>query len=361
MGIYIWAWIYLTLFLFKWKLKESQKRILYLIGTFAIYIYIWGFRSVSVGTDTASYIKYFELYEQHSIKELLLGKLWFKQMEPAFIIMSKFIMNIVRDEYICLQVIGWIYTIMLINLLFKFKGMQLYWFGFAYYGLYLLCSGLNIMRQAIAILLLIYAFLAFRNNEKKKMLFFSVLACMIHYGAIAPIGIMFIFLIENNNANVLKMKRLLVIFGTIVGCFFFEYVLKAVGLGGYLGGENGDIAFLKLLVLIFIYLIYIFRNKINTNINQRLKNEIEFMETILILSIIMNIMGAFSNVFIRFTSFLIPYSCIAVTELVEKDGNKVRRNKLLLVGIYFLIMFFFFHSLINNIGGIVPFTNTWET
>lgn len=350
MGIYIFGWIYFTLFLFKWKLKASQKRNLYLIGTFCFILYIWAFRDTSVGTDTMHYIKYFQLYEQYSIKELLSGELWFKQMEPGFIIMSKLIMDLVKDEYICLQIIGIIYSVLFTVLLSKFKGMQLYWFGFAFYGLYIPCSGLNIMRQAIASLFLIYAFLSFRIKDKKGMLLFSLLACTFHYGAILPIAIMFWFFIVKNNT---KMQKLLIIFSIIIGCLFFEKVLNIVGLGIYLERSGTDIAFLKGIILVLIYIIYIFKN-IEDGIS-RLQNEIQFVETILLLAVLMNFMGAYSTAFIRVTSFLMPYACIPIVELISEDEKKVSRHSILLLGLYFSIMIFFYHSLSSNIGGIVPF------
>ena len=354
MWVYIGGWLFNLLFFMKWRLKESQKRKIFLIGTAIIIGYIWIFRSVDVGTDTHSYITYFQLYKDYTLKELLFGNFWFKQMEPLFIVISKTILFFVGDEYACLQGIGVLYTLLLLSVLIRLKGNDLYLFAFAFYGLYVPCTGLNTMRQALAMLLVMHAFMEFRNEKKLRMIAFSVLAVLIQYGAALPVIVLMTFMItKRDSKKAAKQVQALVILGSIVGCFMFEFLFTRLGLISYLGNERQAIGVVKFMTAICIYACY--KLSFPDIDNRRSDKEIQLLNTILLLTMLMNVLGIISSVFVRFASFLIPFSAIVATDIFTTKGINANTSLAIKTVCFVSVNIFFFHSLINNIGEIVPF------
>lgn len=355
MGIYIGGWVFNLLFFMKWRLKESQKRKIFLIGTALIIGYIWIFRSVAVGTDTHSYITYFQLYKEHTLKELLFGNFWFKQMEPLFIVISKAILFFVADEYACLQGIGVLYTLLLLSVLFRLKDKELYIFAFAFYGFYVPCTGLNTMRQAFAMLLVMHAFIEFRNEKNFRAIVFSVLAVLTQYGAALPVLVLIVFMItKRDSKKAAKRMQALVILGSLVGCMMFEFLFARLGLTSYLGNERQAIGMIKFITAICIYSCY--RLSFPDIDNRRSDKEIQLLNTILLLTMLMNVLGIVSSVFIRFASFLIPFSAIAATDIFSAKDININTSLAIKTVCFISVNVFFFHSLINNIGEIVPFT-----
>lgn len=349
MIIYICGWIFFSVFLLlrSWK----HKRFFFLLGT-TIFVYcMFGLRSFEVGSDTPAYIRYFELYKEYSLKELIFGTYWFKNMEIGYVFICKIVLFFTQKPEIFIKVIAIIITALFVSFLNKLDDNELYWCAFTYYGLYMLCTGLNIMRQCIAMLIVMHIYISYREGKLKKAIVMSCIAFSIHMSSILASMLLIPFVFFKGDIKHTKLLKWILIVGALLFCFLYKYVFQWFGISGYLN-FNAEIGVMILFVMCYFYILlwlsksaYLQNDKIDTYI---------FLETNIIILIIMNFMSVISPVFTRLTTLLIVFASFVPCNIQKSKLNynwKLGLN----FSTYFLISMYFLRSLISNTGGIVPF------
>ncbi len=351
MIIYILGWGFYSLFLFLGSWRSKNKRIFFLVGT-AIFVYcMFGLRSFEVGTDTQAYKRYFELYKEYSLKELLFYTYWFKDMEPGYVIICKVILLFTKNAEIFLKIIAMIFSALFVTFLNKLDEDEIYWCAFTYYGLYALCTGLNIMRQGIAMLIILHAYLAYRKGKTRKVVILCFMAFFIHMSSILASAILIPFTIIKNRIETNKYLKWILLLGVFLCCFLYRYVFQWLGILGYLN-RNAEIGTTILIMMCYLYIILMLTKKAYIQ-----KEELfiyYFLETNILILIIMNFMSVISPVFTRLTTLLIIFPSF-IPSKIKKSGLNANFKFIVSAVTYILVSIYFFRSLVSNIGGIVPF------
>lgn len=352
MTIYILGWVFYSLFLFLSSWRSKNKRKLLLIGT-AIFVFcMFGLRSFEVGTDTLAYKRYFELYKEYSLKDLLFYTYWFKDMEPGYVIICKVVLLFTQNAEIFLKIIAIIFSALFVSFLSRLEEDEIYWCAFTYYGLYTLCTGLNIMRQGIAMLIIMHAYLAYKKGKMKKVILLCFMAFFIHMSSILASAVLIPFTIIKNRIETNKYLKWVLVLGVFLCCFLYRYVFQWLGILGYLN-RNAEIGTTILIMMCYLYIILMLTKRAYIQ-----KDELfnfYFLETIIIILIIMNFMSVISPVFTRLTTLLIIFASF-IPGKIKKSGLSVNLKFIVSAVTYILVSIYFFRSLLSNIGGIVPFT-----
>lgn len=347
----------LTFFLFyiipkKYHLEHENK--VFLIFTFVFIFLMYGMRDVSVGIDTKSYDNYFTLYQNYSLKDLIFGNLWLKKLEPMFVVMAKLSSIISNDTHVFLIVSGLLYALLVTSLFAKLKEGERFYFAYLFYSMYIVCTGLNTMRQAFAIVLLAHAFLSFRELRRMKTLFFCILSVLFHICAILVAGVMCVYMVMGNNPKYAWLMKSLSIFAIVIGIVSYQFLFEKIGSVDYSSSGAADISMFNIiLIALFMGLWMINKRKRVVQYN----SEAEVLEIIMISTLICCVMGGFAVGFIRVTSVLLPMLCFSYTYIycAEKSGNAMEGK--VIIPLYTIL--YFTHQVLANIGGIVPFV-IWE-
>lgn len=332
----------------KYHLKQEKK--VFLFVTFALVFLMYGMREVTVGTDTKSYNNYFILYQNYSMKDLLFGNAWFKRLDPMFIAMSKMASLISNDTHVFLLVSGVLYALLITSFFARLQEEESYSFAYLFYSMYIICTGLNTMRQAFAIALLAHAFLSFREAKKKQALIICALAVLFHVSAILVAGVLSLYMLVGDSPKNAKRMKALSVLVIILGTLSYQYLFDRIGISEYSSSVSADVSIFNILLIGLFIVMW--------NLNKRgrasqYNAEEAFLETIMLSTLICCIMGGFAIGFIRMTSLQLPMLCFSFTYVFcSKKNYNISRGRAI-IPIYTLI--YFAHNVMANIGGIVPF------
>lgn len=199
---------------------DEQKRKTFLCITVCLLLFsLSSLRSVHTGVDYLNYMREFEAIGKHSW-EYLLHSRW----EPGYLLVNKLMAYISTEPFFFalftsgISIIGYGYYIN--------KYSEDVWLSFVVFitmGFY--TSTFNIMRQAFAMVVVLFAIRYLISRDLKKYLVCILIACIFHYSA------MFAFLLYpfcRVKINVIYFILLL------AGCFLFFNVLGRVLLGFFL-------------------------------------------------------------------------------------------------------------------------------
>ena len=358
MIIYFVVLAHFALYLLFYKWADRQKKTIFLLVSFICIFIIYGLRNQTVGIDTVSYMKYFDLYAGYSLKDLIIGNSWFRRLDPAFIVLAKAVSLLGLDFNAYITITGVIYSIIFIALLFRINSYDRYKFAYLFFSLYFVCSGLNIMRQAFATLILLHAFLCFQQKKWKNTIILCVISSLFHAGAIIVCSLLLVYMIFGRTSNKAKLVKYLSVVGLVSIVFIYQFVFKLFGLEIYSSSEKADVSIYNIVALIFLYLIYIYKKSLNKSDAYNYCSA--FIETSIIASVVCCVLGGVSVGFIRITTIIFPFSIFALLDSIN-GYCKINKNILVMeISFYIFSLIYFCHSITSNIGGVVPFEFMWS-
>ncbi|MBQ9042956.1 MAG: EpsG family protein [Eggerthellaceae bacterium] len=363
MTVYIIAWGLCLLALVVNRRGIEEHKTTFMICLAGIMLFIFGFRDTAVGTDTAAYLRYLNLYQDYSIQEILLESNWFRVLEPGFVALIKIANQLNLTGRGFLVFIALVYVGLLCSFIARLRDDERYWVLFCFFSLYFPFFGLNAMRQALACLVIMHTFIDFRDSNYKRMVLEGIIAVLLHKGAIVPFGIMILFS-ATRNAVPARYIQILTIFGSLIVVPFYGLVLGAINYTDYLGigiSEHADISLTKLILVAIVILLTLINNgsiqQSNTH-EKRASQSYVFVSTMIALTLITTLAGGLSEMFIRVSQYCLLFLCYRLSELAidqQEDGNDIETKHIVLGCILICLTGYFFFSLSINSGGIVPF------
>lgn len=316
----------------------------FIIVSFISVLSVSGLR-FQVGTDYNEYINLFNqvINDKNSS--------FFLTLEPIFIYICK-IINIFSQDYIWLFIIT---SFFIIFFIFKvvIKECEFYELGiFLFLVLGFFTSSLNIVRQWMAAVVLLYGYTQSRKGYDKKFLLCILVSFLCHYSAIIVI-FFFSFIMKNKNE---KYRLFFIISGflffgnTAYIIKFFQFLcLKISILNKYYKylNPNEDIGGSVLVLPMFClvtYFIYLWRKKfLNLNIYCN----------ILCLGFFFSIIGQKLMVFNRLQYYFVCILIILIPELIKTFNQKERTFIYILCIILGTI--FYLYTLKINGGHPLPY------
>lgn len=181
-SVFIWAVI-----LYNLPLKKQDKSIIYLSIIFIQFTLLAWQKDFSVGQDTLMYCRGFDYISSESFKDILLDK-W----EPGYVISNWIIGNLGFDFHTYLLIVsGFIYYSVC---RFIFRYSQYPWLSvaiFVAFGYYF--GSLHILRQYIAIAIILYSYDCILNRKFASYLALVLLAASFHTSAIVFLPTYFLY------------------------------------------------------------------------------------------------------------------------------------------------------------------------
>lgn len=153
-----------------------MNRLIVVFFAFLIPIYIYGFRSVEIGIDTWSYAKDFQNIANSNISAIIQNT---NVYEIGFTLLCYGISLIGHDSHIFLLVTSLVINCLYMRALLKCNNNIIIGIlSYLYLGNFL--YNLNIMRQAIAVAILLNALLELENGKLRKYIILVFLATTVH-------------------------------------------------------------------------------------------------------------------------------------------------------------------------------------
>ncbi|WP_462366986.1 EpsG family protein [Phocaeicola coprophilus] len=312
MIIYIIIYICLLLFsIADFSIVSQKKKVLYFIGV-AMILFI-GCRRES-GADSINYINFFK-YQTDTIQNWTNVEKGYS--EYGFYYLSVLIKSIYNNIDFYFLSISAITIPFLLKSLINYSIYPI--LGFCvYYSRFLLLRDMNQIRQALAIVIIIYALKYLSDNKVRLFCLFTLIASCFHYSSIIILPFIFIYKYD------LSFKQILYILtGSAIAGFTGGILLKALltSLGNIvlltyvntsnLGLTNPLLYFQILLCLLFSYYEPILRPK--QELYNIIKNAYLYSIIILLLtSGLGEIGGRLATIFATCEIFIIPALALTI-------------------------------------------------
>lgn len=332
-------WIYIILMficlisgiLFDLNRRKKVKNIFCLL-MFILLTIISGFRSINVGIDTYQFCYNYEIIAK---LENYASALSATRYEKGFVTLCYFLSRISEDyQFLLIVTSVIIFASVVYFIKNNSKNIPLSFYLFItlnFFGMYM-----NVMRQAIAISIILIAYEFFLKKKKNiRFLICVILATFFHRSALIALIIPIIIKI--------KFRPRWIIFSFIFGTVFFlagpkiiSFIANMIGYGGYITkldyfSSNYFGALLLFVVNLFLFIFCYFKRK---NFNEYEMNLLKISFVALIISLCtikISIIGRISEYFNIFNVILISN---AIT-YVKKSKDRIY-IKILLIVLLFL-------------------------
>ena len=333
------------------RLKKENKHTFYQLAFFLIVIFVlWfltAFRSVRIGNDTYNYFWYFQLFGERGIDPN-------SRLEIGYQILNVLVAKISHNPYFFLGVVATICYVGTGIYIYKysdnivFSTILLFPIAFSVYT--------NILRQAIAMVICLFAYQAIKKKKYWLAILLILLASSFHTSALIMLALLFHRIIPKRPLVVIPLTAIFIalslsgamdnILAILMGSYGGYYELDRIT-DGWLG-----IAYYCIRALVFYGIAF-------------LSYEKKVKENSLVLSlftmILITVSFGFSlNLFSRATNYFLLIAMVELPNALHRGGLKHKKILMFLLG--FIMVLYFLVTLIirpewNN---LYPYQFNWQ-
>ncbi len=326
------------------KSKFIEK--LLLIVSFFIALFPMGLR-YGIGTD------YFYTYLPH-FYGIARGTMEFSEI--GFNIINKIIFDLTGDYRVLFFVTSFIFLYFIYKGIYEnsnnlFISIMLIFIGQSYF------YSMNMVRQAIAISIIFYAFKYMKENKRIKYILCCIIASLIHVSAILMIPFIFIFNFKLDNKKRIILVILLLIFQPVIE-IVIKYIIQFTPYAWYYTSQynTGTSSMVLILTNIIIFMLNIFYYNEETKEDKEFKilTNINFIGMcIILISSSIPLVNRLVRYFTIFQILLIP-------KIFEKEKNQKLRIilKVVILGILFIAMYY--QIMILGGEGVYPYKSIFD-
>ena len=338
---------------------KSQKKLWYLVLAVLPLALMTMFRAGSIGNDTQGYIDYFDSIKSLSLSQALDNT----RFEKGYILLNYILSRISKNSQILLIVSGAFSYFSLSRWIYKWSAAPGLILCLAVEMLYI-DSWMNIVRQAIAFFILLFAFDDLVERKFWRFLVITVLAAQFHNAAYAfllawPVAHL-LRSIKRNSVAAEKRFQKYVLFAGVLAFFFISPLLnQLINLfpvysyyvaGEYMNGEARLGVILKIVVYGLMVYIPSFLGKKNIENTQTSQMVIHRFA---VLNIAIMLLANRATVFMRVANI---FSFYALPDYIESvNGIEYRANRKILI-VFTLIAFAVYGLVITLLK-----TPEWQT
>lgn len=328
-----------------------------------------GARALTIGTDVITYVSpmynaassatsFFSFQNIPILNGIILIPI--SSFEVGFTSYIYIITKVFGNLFFSLFFIQFICIGLIILGLWSLRGKFPVWLGLSIYYLSLFNPSLNLVRQSIAIAIIIFGFKYLIQNNWVKYVIVVICACLFHKTAIVGLIILLLFycfLEKKNGKKFFNQNEKLMIVTILVGLivlvpFTRNIALKIIGLSSYTQGYlSGNESFainqliLRLPILLFILIQW---KQVK---NSQLKY---FFLSILICDVFTSQLASMSDFASRISLYFSAYYIFIVPYFIN-DENKIRRTILTIFVISYFLFYWYYSFVIMNYNQTVPY------
>ncbi len=342
----------------KFKGKEKAVELSIKITIFQM-IFIAGLRDISVGTDTLTYSYIFD-----SAGTLDLRGLVKYYIETGYMIWNKLI-HLLTHNYQFLLIANITVTLLAVKRYIQKYSKDQFFSLFLFITIGYFMSAMNIMRQFLALSLILFVYDFYIERKYLKTLVLSILAAMFHLSAVF---ILFVLLIHAilYRSKLASIKKIRCIFFCMASCVFLIIICNAENVLPVLyemfnlkwnykyalsgAGIEIHVFSYSLLMKIIISLLYFFLiDKLCINISER--ENYDFWNYVNLISCAINVLAGYLSMFSRLNLYFSVTTIIFLPNILKSFNI----NKFLKCFIYIGFIVLYFTSLSSD--GAVPWTS----
>ncbi|MCT1797324.1 EpsG family protein [Aerococcus viridans] len=357
MTIYIIQLLVITFFGFLFSLNglTRKKAICFLAISGIILIFISAFRSPLVGTDTNSYVYYFDLSKNLNISQILKNDYG---IEKGYLIYNWLVSRISDQRWVLFMINAIIINVPILYYIYK-NSRYIVLSVYLYITLYLYGVSLNVTRQFLAIGIFLLGFEILKRGHRITYIVLILIASTFHQSAIIFLIIGLLLYIKPNWKNMLIIG-VLVSIGTVV---FYSNPLLILRIASgyaekYAGTDFLEMASVQGSIIIWVVqiILYILAILIQKNSDKKLdvgsKINIFVSSIMVLISVSISILSTRMQILSRFSYFFEIFMIILIPYIVFYFFKEKKLTQLI---IFLLLFMYYIFRLNTGFGEIVPY------
>ncbi|PPK93266.1 EpsG-like putative glucosyltransferase [Nonlabens xylanidelens] len=324
-------------------LFSQHRSILFLFLFFVILFLLAGYRDVTVGTDTFRYLEHYQRI-QNELNVWRLEYLWIKVMELVSFFNGTFANLLLVTHLIILIPLFFVFV-----KASRYPILSLFFYVTFYYYFY----SLNIMRQSVAVSLILLAFYVFYSNFKLKWLYTVLIvtgAVLFHNSALIFILAIFMkYFLEKYEGYLITI----LVGSILLGLVFFNSFLNYLSLDKYEYVSNESEAFsISVVSILSSLVINVIVILIRNIIVKKTYWYYLFIASVVLSNLL--IITPYGN---RLVMFLGITKLILFANLIDNNNLIKKQRSLWMVSMVAYSLFYFILVLGN--GGVLPYSSSF--
>lgn len=330
------------------SLKIKNKAMVFLVIISIQIFLLSALRHINVGADTGVYVRRFSI-----IADTYWGSIFdlseVVDFEIGFIILNKLIGTVYDNERFFLVIISAIIIFSISK--YIYKNSKIAWLSFfLFIALGFWGSSINVLRQFIAIAILLPTIKHVENRNLFKFVFHVIIASFFHISALA-----FFVIYPLSKIKITRLYITLIIIVGIITNFFapnlLNYVIDFFGYQQHADriGEGSGTGMLVMLIMITIAALIYRKSAI------RKGESYDIYIHILLVGLLLNILALNFDLAGRAMIYFTIHNIILIPNILYSINKKIDR----FVGIYIVLVgtlyFYFFRLLPSDVSSVVPY------
>lgn len=353
--IVFFLWI---LFLRKYNISFYRKSFLILI--ISQFIVLHGFRHFSVGIDS---VRYYQRFVQAANVDNFTDVFSLHRFEPLYTLLEG-IVGIFTDNY----TVFFLATSLLIFIpigIFIYKNSNDYFLSvFFFIVLGYFDFSMNVVRQAIAMSVSLFAYKYAKENNLFKFLLIVLIGSLFHYSAVVVLPIYFLVNLKPHHKHIYIIGILiatLTIFNQqiaqLIHSFYYNYIVTTYV---PIHDNTGSIGLTGIFILTIIILGYLIQNPFSHKTSQKSRS----LFYIVVVSFLLHSLSASSYMYKRLSMYYLIYMIVYIPEILSEknivnsplDVEKVRvYQKLIYIGLILAFSVYYILVIFNDPDGVLPY------
>lgn len=351
--------VMLALLVGAFKKMCRKRKLWYLLFALLPLAVMTMFRDPSIGNDTQNYIEFFDSIKSLSFSQALKNT----RFEKGYILFNCFLARLSENSQILLIVSGAFAYISLSRWIYKWCSAPGLIVCLAVEMLYI-DGWMNIIRQAIAFFVLLFAFDYLVEHKFWKFILITILAAQFHNAAYAfllawPVAHLLTRFTKSRMATEKKMQKYILLAG-IAAFFFISPLLNQIlrlfpGYSYYLGGEymNGEARLSVILKIVVYSLMFYLPGVLGKKKTASMPVDQIIIRRFAILNIALMLLANRATIIMRVTNIFSFYALPEFAESINEIEYKENRRVLIVIS---LIAFAIYGLLITLLK-----TPEWQT
>ena len=313
--------------------KSVKNKKIYMIIAFIILGGVAAIRSSSVGTDTDQFTLFFCIVQERTILDVVNSI----RYEVGFVVLCKVLGFITTSPQILIIVTS-IFINGVITLFIYKESKDVVFSIILYIALNYYFSYMNIMRQALAISIILLGYILFLKKNKKILFILSVmLASAFHTTAILVVAILFFKDIKY------KMSHYIITVITSLIAFLLApqlFMLASRLLNSYSVYVNSVFYESNYFVAVFIFLINFTMLTVSFFSNRKENRRLSKLLIISSIAVISSAIGIRITLLGRMANYFNIYNIVLLPNAIQNNTNKITRKSVYLLALIFSVAYF---------------------
>lgn len=338
-------------FIKRYYFKLNNKKInlhdfivfLLLFFDFIVLIYFSSVRGPEIGTDLKTYLYYLKVIKESSASLIFYAYRY--GIEIGFVVMNRLVSFFGDDILFQFVTSIFIYIPIMLYIRKNSKNMLISLFIFLCFGYY--NQSFNIIRQYIALSILLMSFEFVKSKNLMKFVSLVLLAFLFHKTAIIFLIIYPIYWV-NIKIKYFNLKFLIIIVLIYIFKSEITTLLTNTFYSNYAGEREGTYG-LSLIINLSIYVL------LNFYANKNNSREIRFYLYMCCLTILLNILGMSMDLFVRIMLYFKIFFITSIPNIIDGIKNK-KEQKIITICIILLFGIYYFYNIsYGNLYDTVPY------